>query len=72
MDAIKEKLKDKWGVLIHPEGTRSKDGKLGKFKNGAALLSIETKTPIVPAYIKGGHEIYPPDKSCRIFLIGKN
>lgn len=62
MDAIKEKLKDKWGVLIHPEGTRSKDGKLGKFKNGAALLSIETKTPIVPAYIKGGHEIYPPDK----------
>lgn len=62
MESIKNKLKDKWGVLIHPEGTRSKDGKLGKFKNGAALLSIEAKVPIIPAYIKGGHEIFPPDK----------
>lgn len=62
MASIKDKLKDKWGVLIHPEGTRSKDGKLGKFKNGAALLSIETKAPIIPAYIKGGYEIYPPTK----------
>lgn len=62
MDSVKAKLKDKWGVLIHPEGTRSKDGKLGKFKNGAALLSIETRSPIIPAYIKGGHEIYPPSR----------
>ncbi|WP_124098492.1 AMP-binding protein [Ruminococcus sp. Marseille-P6503] len=62
INALKEKLKDSWGVLIHPEGTRSKDGKIGKFKKGAALLSIETKSPIVPAYIKGGHEIYPPNR----------
>lgn len=62
INSLKEKLKDKWGVLIHPEGTRSKDGKIGKFKNGAALLSIETKSPIVPAYIKGGYEIYPPGR----------
>ena len=55
----KEKLKEKWGILIHPEGTRSKDGKLGMFKQGAAKLSIDSDSPIVPAYIHGGYEIYP-------------
>lgn len=59
MSAIKEKLAQKWGVLIHPEGTRSKDGSLEQFKNGAAVLAVETNVPIVPAYIKGGFEVYP-------------
>lgn len=63
MAALKTKLSEKWGVLVHPEGTRSKTGEMGEFKNGAALLAIEADVPIVPAYIKGGHEIFPPDKS---------
>lgn len=62
MSALRTKLGQKWGVLVHPEGTRSKTGEMGKFKSGAAVLSIETGSPIVPAYIKGGHEIFPPDK----------
>lgn len=63
MASLRKKLSEKWGVLVHPEGTRSKTGEMGEFKNGAALLAIETATPIVPAYIKGGHEIFPPDKT---------
>lgn len=62
MDAmanVKDKLQEKWGVLIHPEGTRSKDGMMARFKKGAAILAIESGAPIVPAYIKGGYEIYP-------------
>lgn len=35
---------------------------MGKFKSGAAVLAIEANVPIVPAYIKGGHEIFPPDR----------
>lgn len=62
MQSLKDKLSQKWGVLVHPEGTRSKTGEMGKFKSGAALLSIESNAPIVPAYIKGGHEIFPPDR----------
>ncbi|MGN0594053.1 MAG: AMP-binding protein [Hominimerdicola sp.] len=60
MQALRTKLSEKWGVLVHPEGTRSKTGEMGKFKSGAAILAIETDSPIVPAYIKGGHEIFPP------------
>lgn len=59
MVTIREKLTEKWGVLIHPEGMRSKDGEMGTFKNGAAVLAIETGVPVVPAYIKGGYEVFP-------------
>jgi 1-acyl-sn-glycerol-3-phosphate acyltransferase len=59
---IREKLKENWGVLIHPEGSRSDNGEITIFKKGAALLSIEANVPIVPAYIDGGYEVYPKSK----------
>ncbi|MFZ7121579.1 MAG: AMP-binding protein [Eubacteriaceae bacterium] len=62
MNCCKNKLKEKWGLLIHPEGTRSDNGKLGSFKKGAAVLAIESNVPIIPAYIKGAYEIYPKGK----------
>ncbi|MDO5292513.1 MAG: AMP-binding protein [bacterium] len=63
MKAVEGKLKEDWGILIHPEGTRSKDGIMGEYKKGAAVLAIESGVPIIPAYIKGGHEIFPPGQS---------
>lgn len=68
MASAKEKLQECWGVLIHPEGTRSKDGVMAHFKKGAAILAIESNVPIIPAYIKGGYEIFPRWKKLpRIF-----
>ena len=55
----KRQLKDKWGLLIHPEGTRSLNGELGELKNGAATIAKEAEVPIIPAYIKGAFEIFP-------------
>jgi long-chain acyl-CoA synthetase len=43
-------------ILIFPEGTRSLDGKLGKFKKTYAILSTELNIPIVPVVISGGYE----------------
>lgn len=37
---------------IFPEGTRSKDGKIGKGKTGAAVVSIKTKAPLLPVSIR--------------------
>ena len=62
MQLCKEKLSEKWGLLIYPEGTRSSDGKLATLKNGAAQLAIESNVPIIPAYINGAYEIYPKSK----------
>ena len=43
-------------VLIFPEGTRSRTGTLGEFKNGAFKLAILTKKPIIPIVIRGTGE----------------
>ena len=49
-------------VLIHPEGTRTVDGKLGEFKLGAEKLALEAKVPILPVKIEGAYEIYPKNQ----------
>lgn len=46
-------------ILIHPEGTRSKTGKIQKFQTGAAYLGYKYNAPILPVYIKGGYDIWP-------------
>lgn len=51
---------DKTYMVIHPEGTRSRNGELGEFKQGAAKLAKETGVKIVPVCIDGAFEIYPP------------
>ena len=54
--------------MIHPEGTRTRDGKMGDFKEGVALISHQTGAPIVPVRIDGARTIYPPDRKLpRVF-----
>ena len=52
-DAKNSLMKLPRSVLIFPEGTRTIDGKLGLFKQGGLLLSIDTKIPIVPIAFVG-------------------
>ena len=40
-------------VLIFPEATRSRTGRMQAFKPGLGLLAFESSVPIVPAYIHG-------------------
>ena len=40
-------------ILLFPEGTRSTDGKIHKFKKGGLLLAIETQFPVVPMALCG-------------------
>jgi 1-acyl-sn-glycerol-3-phosphate acyltransferase len=47
-------------VVIFPEGTRSRDGRLGEFKSGGFLLALSAKQPVVPALIRGANRILPP------------
>ena len=51
------KLKDGMSVVIFPEGTRSQDGRIGKFKRGAFLISEELKLPILPVTIDGNYDV---------------
>lgn len=44
-------------VFFFPEGTRSVNGQLGAFKNGAFKLSMETGAPVVPVAVTGTHAL---------------
>lgn len=46
-------------VLIFPEGTRSSDGTIKRFKNGAFVLAKKTNFPILPVIIEGTKEVFP-------------
>ncbi|MFT8638827.1 lysophospholipid acyltransferase family protein [Bifidobacterium sp.] len=47
---------------IHPEGTRSPDGRLYRGHTGVARLAFETGMPIVPAALVGTRELQKPGK----------
>jgi len=40
-------------VMVFPEGTRSADGELAEFKDGAFLLAIEAQAPVLPLAVHG-------------------
>jgi 1-acyl-sn-glycerol-3-phosphate acyltransferase len=44
-------------LIVFPEGTRSADGRVGRFKGGIFLLAIESGLPIVPVAIDGSRRV---------------
>jgi 1-acyl-sn-glycerol-3-phosphate acyltransferase len=54
-----ELLADGWNLVIFPEGTRSRDGQLARFRFGAAHLAITCGVPVVPVGIRGSFTAMP-------------
>lgn len=46
-------------LILFPEGTRSPDGKLQKFKRGIGLFSEQTSTPVLFLYVDGNSRLWP-------------
>ena len=57
IDTAVERLGSKRSLMIFPEGTRSKDGKVGRGHTGAALISARSGKAIVPAGICYGEKL---------------
>ncbi|OMO61729.1 Phospholipid/glycerol acyltransferase [Corchorus capsularis] len=55
-------IKNGASVFFFPEGTRSKDGKLGAFKKGAFSVAAKTGVPVVPMTLVGTGKIMPAGK----------
>lgn len=53
-------LREGNGVILYPEGTRSKDGTIGPFRAGIGrLIHQHPGTVIIPAYLEGANEVMP-------------
>jgi 1-acyl-sn-glycerol-3-phosphate acyltransferase len=59
LDYLKELLRNKWSVIIFPEGRLTVTGAIGTFRKGAAILAMDVGVPIVPAYVDGMYEVMP-------------
>lgn len=53
MAAAADWLRRGVSIMIFPEGTRSFDGRVKPFKDGAFKLSVETGVPIIPVALEG-------------------
>ncbi len=54
------KILEKGRVLIlFPEGTRSRDGRLQPLKRGICLIRKRTGAPVVPVLVRGAHALWP-------------
>jgi 1-acyl-sn-glycerol-3-phosphate acyltransferase len=52
--------------LIFPEGTRSKDGDIGKAKAGAGMIACNVQVPLIPVKIENTNVMLSKFKQIRI------
>lgn len=60
LDYAREQMKDGIVLWVAPEGTRSRDGRLGEFKKGGFMVAIQTGARIIPVGISGSEKILRP------------
>lgn len=48
-----------WSLVMFAEGTRSRDGSVGRLRSGAAVLAAQHDLPLMPIHVSGTHEVMP-------------
>jgi 1-acyl-sn-glycerol-3-phosphate acyltransferase len=59
LEAAKPQLVNGVSVVFFPEGTRSEDGRLGRFKKGGFVMARQLGLPILPVSISGSARVLP-------------
>lgn len=57
MDKAEKTLRDGMSVVVFPEGSRSRNGRMGRFHTGAFQLAKEFQLPVVPVTIDGAYDV---------------
>jgi 1-acyl-sn-glycerol-3-phosphate acyltransferase len=58
-ETAEELLAGGWNLIVFPEGTRSRDGWMHRFRTGAARLALEHGVPAVPIAVRGSFSAMP-------------
>lgn len=59
MSSAERTLRDGMSVVVFPEGSRTRSGKMGRFHTGAFQLAMEFSLPVVPLTIDGAFDVLP-------------
>lgn len=59
LEACREHLRNGSSVMMFPEGTRSTDGEIKRFKHGAFTLAMEEQIDVIPIVIEGTRDALP-------------
>jgi 1-acyl-sn-glycerol-3-phosphate acyltransferase len=57
--AFSDRLAEGNAVVLFPEGTRTRTGKLAEIKAGVGMISVKNAAPVLPAYIWGSYLAWP-------------
>lgn len=60
LELCRRRLDQGHSILMFPEGTRSRDGRIGPFKPSIFLPAIDTGVSVVPVAMDGAGKIIPP------------
>jgi 1-acyl-sn-glycerol-3-phosphate acyltransferase len=61
LESAARKIREGTSVVIFPEGTRSKDGRLQKFHRGGAVIALRSGVAVLPVTVNGGRFVLPKD-----------
>ena len=59
MEKTQKHIQNGVSIMIFPEGTRSKDGSIKRFKEGAFKMALQNKVPIHPIILDGAQTALP-------------
>lgn len=53
-------------VVVYPEGSRSRDGRVHRPRSGVSRLAAATGVPVLPTAVVGTHEVWPTGRRPRL------
>jgi 1-acyl-sn-glycerol-3-phosphate acyltransferase len=56
-ERMKRLIGDQVSLIVFPEGTRSRDGRLARFKGGPFRIAVDSGLPIVPVSVSGTRHV---------------
>jgi 1-acyl-sn-glycerol-3-phosphate acyltransferase len=59
MQVLARLLSDAACIVIYPEGSRSRDGRVHRLRSGLARIAAATQVPVVPVAVAGIHDVWP-------------
>jgi len=59
IDLLARLLSQSACIVIYPEGSRSRDGRVHRLRSGLARIAAATQVPVVPVAVAGIHDVWP-------------